>query len=704
MSGRTDDAGSTGRGFGLPQVLRMLDHLPGMVAWWDADLRNLFANAAFASWFGTTPEEARGRHMRDLLGAEMFASTEQYAACALAGERSTFERVLFDQAGEPRVTTTYYVPAKVERRPSGFFVLIADISARSRVESALEESVRQMALLEERQRIAADLHDMVIQRLFAAGLELAAVRRGSGNVGARLSSAAVGVDEGIRELRRAIHSLREVSTPKQVPAMIERVLANVSRVLGFVPTMTYSGSLDQVPEAALQDLLAVVNEALSNVARHAGATAVSVELAGSADEVVLRVTDDGRGLGPTTRSSGLSNMRERAERHGGSFRLTANEPRGTVLEWRVPLGRGRTPAPLPPRTTEDAGPQSITTTEAPAPVAPDSGRHMSAAALLEMLDELPALVGAYDGQGRNLYANRAHLDYYQLSPEAVRGRHVSQVLGSQHYEASRRPLNEVLTGREQHFERTLHLPDGRERHMQVAYVPDVVDGEVRGFYSLATDISARVRAEEALDQSTRQMTLLEERQRIAANLHDMVIQRLFAAGLDLAAAQRGRPDATERIERAASAVDESIRELRGAIHSLRELMVPRQLPASIEEIIGRVAQQLGFVPTVTYTGSLDAVPEAVAKDVIAVVDEALTNVAQHAGASSVMVVLACSPGHVVAQVVDDGKGPSRTAVRDGITDMRARAERHGGRLSLRPHHPHGTVVEWLVPLPAGGSS
>jgi two-component system NarL family sensor kinase len=87
----------------------------------------------------------------------------------------------------------------------------------------------------ERQRIAADLHDMVIQRLFAAGLELAAVRRGSGNIDARLSSAAVGVDEGIRELRRAIHSLREVSTPKQVPAMIERILGNVSRVLGFVP-------------------------------------------------------------------------------------------------------------------------------------------------------------------------------------------------------------------------------------------------------------------------------------------------------------------------------------------------------------------------------------------------------------------------------------------------------------------------------------
>jgi signal transduction histidine kinase len=184
----------------------------------------------------------------------------------------------------------------------------------------------------------------------------------------------------------------------------------------------------------------------------------------------------------------------------------------------------------------------------------------------------------------------------------------------------------------------------------------------------------------------------------------MVIQRLFAAGLDLGAAQRGRPDTTERIERAAAAVDESIRELRGAIHSLRELMVPRQLPASIEEIIGRAAQQLGFVPTVTYTGSLDAVPDAVAKDVVAVVDEALTNVARHAGASAVTVVLACSSDHVVAQVVDDGKGPAHTPARDGISDMRARAERHGGSLSMRSHHPRGTVLEWLVPIAAGDPS
>ena len=684
-------------GLSTTQLLRMLDHLPGMVAWWDADLRNRFTNWTYADFVGSTPERLVGRHLRDVLGARDVADAEIHIAAALAGERSTFERVLHDAAGEQRSMTTHYVPATVDSAPAGFYILLADISTRNRVEHVLEESVRQMALLEERQRIAADLHDLVIQRLFAAGLELQAVRRGRGSTEARLSSAAVGVDEGIRALRRAIHSLREVSTPKQVPAMVERVLGNVSKVLGFVPTMTYSGTLDRVPEVVLQDLLAVVNEALSNVARHAGATAVSVELAGSSEDVLLRVTDDGRGIGPTTRSSGLSNMRDRAERHGGSFRLSENHPRGTVLEWRVPLGEE--PGPLvPQRRVEDGVVSEDAAPREPTPVLARRRSDVGREALLTMLDELPAIVAAYDDQGRNLYANRAHDVYYGVSPAAVRGRHVSEVLGSALYEESRHQLNEALTGRAQRFERTLHDREGRERHMQVHYVPDLVDGEPRGFYCLATDVSARVRAEEALDQSTRHMTLLEERQRIAANLHDMVIQRLFAAGLDLAAAQRGRPDTEERVARAAAAVDESIRELRGAIHSLRELMRPRELPASIEEIIGRVASQLGFVPTVTYTGSLDAVPEAVVKDLVGVVDEALANVVRHARASSVVVVLACSAEHVAAQVVDDGDGPGYTGGRDGVAGMRARAEAHGGTLSLRPNHPRGTVVEWLVPL------
>jgi ABC transporter transmembrane region len=109
--------------------------------------------------------------------------------------------------------------------------------------------------------------------------------------------------------------------------------------LGFTPAVSFEGHLDSVPEQVAAHVLAVCREALSNIARHAAASAAAVTLTAES-EVLLRITDNGRGLGEVTRSSGLRNMRERAEMLGGTF-LVASEPgAGTRLEWRVPLGPG----------------------------------------------------------------------------------------------------------------------------------------------------------------------------------------------------------------------------------------------------------------------------------------------------------------------------------------------------------------------------
>lgn len=318
-------------------LVRMLDSLPGMFAYWDLNGRNRFASRGHAEFFGTTPEDVRGLEIRELMGEEVYQRSRVHLEAVLAGQPQHFERTMTDAAGRTRYVQVSYIPDLVDGVMAGFFVQVSDITSRAQAERALEESVRQLALLEERQRIAADLHDLVIQRLFAAGLDLAAAQRKVPDAETRLASAAIGVDEGIRELRRAIHSLRELMTPTQLPATIERVLGNSARVLGFVPTMTYTGALDVLPESAVQDLLAVLNEALSNVARHAGATEVAVTLACSPEQVLLRVADNGRGLSPTQRSSGLTNLRRRAERHKGSFVCRPNHPHGTVVEWMVPV-------------------------------------------------------------------------------------------------------------------------------------------------------------------------------------------------------------------------------------------------------------------------------------------------------------------------------------------------------------------------------
>jgi PAS domain S-box-containing protein len=321
----------------LAELTRILDAMPGMIAYWDQDARNRFANDAYLDWFGVAPGQMFGMHISELLGPRLYELNLPYIEGVLAGEAQSFERALMNTRGETRDVQAYYVPSFVDGERSGFFVMVHDISPRVRAERALQESVRQVALLEERQRIAGDLHDFVIQRLFAAGLELSAVQRGAADAEKRIDSAAEGVDDAIRELRKAIYSLRELMTPTQVPASIDKILGNAARALGYVPTMTYTGSLENVTPEIVNELLAVLNEALSNVARHAGATRVDVTLACTEDQLLLQVADDGRGLTHVERRSGLANMRHRAESLGGTFRLVENVPKGTVVEWMVPI-------------------------------------------------------------------------------------------------------------------------------------------------------------------------------------------------------------------------------------------------------------------------------------------------------------------------------------------------------------------------------
>ena len=326
----------------VAELTRILDSLPGMIAFWDEHARNRFANDAYIEWFGVAPAQLFGMHISELLGPELYSLNGPYIAGALAGETQLFERTMPDAHGTRRYVQAHYVPNLVDGEPSGFFVMINDISARVRAERALQDSVRQVALLEERQRIAADLHDFVIQRLFGAGLDLAAVQRGAPDAGTRIDSAAEGIDDAIRELRKAIHSLRELMAPTQVPASVDKILGNAGRALGFMPTMTYTGSLEGITPEVVNELLAVLNEALSNVARHAGADRVDVTLACTDDQLLLQVADDGRGLTHVERSSGLTNMRRRAELLGGTFKVGENQPRGTVVEWMVPIRRDGT--------------------------------------------------------------------------------------------------------------------------------------------------------------------------------------------------------------------------------------------------------------------------------------------------------------------------------------------------------------------------
>jgi signal transduction histidine kinase len=196
-------------------------------------------------------------------------------------------------------------------------------------------------MLDERERIAADLHDHVIQRLFAAGLSLqsTAGTLGAGEAADRVLATVDDLDATIRQIRTSIFQLQHVPQTR-APGLRARLLdvaTDLTPVLGFEPAVRLSGVLDAVADDVGEDVLAVIRESLSNVARHARAGSAEVDVAATADRLTVEVRDDGVGLGSTARRSGLDNLRRRADRRGGTFAVRPREPTGTWLSWSVPL-------------------------------------------------------------------------------------------------------------------------------------------------------------------------------------------------------------------------------------------------------------------------------------------------------------------------------------------------------------------------------
>ncbi len=201
-----------------------------------------------------------------------------------------------------------------------------------------------IVLLEERDRIARDLHDLVIQRLFATGISLSGASRVPETpqpVVDRLESAVDALDTTVKEIRATIFELHQ-PVGHALGGVRGRVLeeaAAAAVVLGHTPSTRFTGTVDALVDDNLaNDLLGALREALANVAKHAGADHVEILVAVENDALLLQVTDDGIGVPEELgRRSGLLNLAERATRYGGSCTILARPQGGSVLSWRVPL-------------------------------------------------------------------------------------------------------------------------------------------------------------------------------------------------------------------------------------------------------------------------------------------------------------------------------------------------------------------------------
>lgn len=203
------------------------------------------------------------------------------------------------------------------------------------------EGSRQLALLEDRHRIARDLHDHVIQRLFATGLSVqaAAVRTTDAALAARLQTAVEDMDDTIRQIRTSIFGLQEdpasAATPRTVLADL---VSEVGPLLGFAPELRFAGPVDTVLDpGVLEDAKAVVREGLTNVAKHTDADRVSVSVSVSARHVTIEIVDNGSSA-PVVggRRSGLANLHRRATLRSGALTLS-HDARGTTLRWTAAL-------------------------------------------------------------------------------------------------------------------------------------------------------------------------------------------------------------------------------------------------------------------------------------------------------------------------------------------------------------------------------
>ncbi|WP_312886909.1 GAF domain-containing sensor histidine kinase [Actinocrinis puniceicyclus] len=226
------------------------------------------------------------------------------------------------------------------------FGLTTDLAVQAAVVLELAERRHDSELLSlyaDRDRIGRDLHDLAIQRLFATSMSLQGAYKITQKpaVARRIAQAVADLDDTIKVIRSTIFALHaheeDLEDAPSVRAQVMEVCEQAAVALGFTPGVRFTGPVDHLVGAEIAEhLLAVLREALSNAARHARGSRVDVDLSADTSSVALSVADDGVGIGPGARRSGLANLRERAQQLGGMFTAEPRAGGGTVLTWKVP--------------------------------------------------------------------------------------------------------------------------------------------------------------------------------------------------------------------------------------------------------------------------------------------------------------------------------------------------------------------------------
>ncbi|MGO8873773.1 MAG: PAS domain-containing protein [Acidimicrobiales bacterium] len=339
-----------------PEFRALFEQSPACLLALDPELRILAVSDACLRATLTDREAITGRHLFDVFPD----NPDDPTADGVANLGASLERVIRTLAPDEMDVQHYDI-----RRPSdqggGFEVrywspvnspvvdpdgrLVAiihrveDVTARVQAEKDLNVFRHSQAVLAERDRIARELHHLIIERLFGVGMVLAGVakRAGAPEVTDRIGQVIDDLDGTIKQIRSTIFALGNV--PRLADGLRAQVLStavDAELALGFRARVHFDGPVDAVITADIgEHVLAVTREALANAARHARASIVEVLVVAS-ETIVVVVSDNGVGVAPAARGRGLDDMTDRAERLGGTCTVTSDSGSGTKVEWRVP--------------------------------------------------------------------------------------------------------------------------------------------------------------------------------------------------------------------------------------------------------------------------------------------------------------------------------------------------------------------------------
>lgn len=328
---------------GSPHGASWVDELPDGLLVCSPDGTITAANSRLADMTGYPQAELVGMAVEVLVPAASRAGhPARRSAFAAAGATRSMgpgmQLTLQRSDGSELPVEISLAPLDTDR---GVIAIIRDVTARLRAEALMRTTSDLLTVADERERIARDLHDTVLQRLFGLGLELQATAiRAPADLSERIESGVDEIDRIIREIRTAVFTLGSAGRTGSLGQELTTVTVQAKRVLGFAPRLRIDGPVETAISPEIRaELLASMREALTNIARHANATEAEIELH-AGDLLTMRVLDNGRGVPETlrmTEGNGLRNMAERARLLGGGCSISRRSDRGSELHWWVPL-------------------------------------------------------------------------------------------------------------------------------------------------------------------------------------------------------------------------------------------------------------------------------------------------------------------------------------------------------------------------------